>query len=280
MRTANQFFLGTIGQTIDYDLTSESGWLHCYSLAKRINTYLGSCLRIIRDSDSAEQDIGFDSNGVIDVFAIVSFCTGTIGRVKIFYDQFGSINLIGIGTLPQIYNGGFLNFISTLSVGSFEFDFDTDQTFSLVYNGIGSVVDILNHRGNSNSGLVMNTIVGSNFFRMTYYSVGSFDSPITKNGISVASSSNLNMYAVLHNEQNVEFECSAYVRTFDSNQLINMGTVSISGTYLPTTVKSRLSATVDTSGNVTGYRSARYRDIFLFSENKVDNLNIFKKRYQ
>lgn len=74
--------------------------------------YSGNCMRVVRASDSAEQDIGFASNE-LDTAAIASFCSGTTGYVGIWYDQSGKgYNAKGrdygvnLDSLPIIYESG------------------------------------------------------------------------------------------------------------------------------------------------------------------------------
>jgi hypothetical protein len=44
-----------------------------YSVRKLSSTYTGDCMLVRRVSDGATQDIGFDSDGLIDVAALTSF---------------------------------------------------------------------------------------------------------------------------------------------------------------------------------------------------------------
>ena len=61
-----------------------------YSLRLLDNTYTGSAIRVRRASDNAEQDIGFDGNGDLDTSALATFCSGTDGFVKTWYNQASS----------------------------------------------------------------------------------------------------------------------------------------------------------------------------------------------
>lgn len=77
------------------------------------SSYTGSLMRIIRASDSSEQDIGYDGSGNLDTSAIASFCSGTTGYVGILYDQSGNgYDAIGkdygvnLSSLPIIYESG------------------------------------------------------------------------------------------------------------------------------------------------------------------------------
>lgn len=72
------------GLLIDYP-----GAAAAYSLRLLRTNYVGSAIRVRRASDNAEQDIGFVSN-VLDTAALTSFCSGTNGFVKTWYDQSGN----------------------------------------------------------------------------------------------------------------------------------------------------------------------------------------------
>jgi hypothetical protein len=60
-----------------------------YSVRLLSSTYEGNCMEIRRDSDNATQNIGF-SNNVLDTSAIATFCSGTNGYVRTWYDQSGN----------------------------------------------------------------------------------------------------------------------------------------------------------------------------------------------
>ena len=78
---------GRSGLLADYPGASAA-----YSLRLLDTNYTGSAIRVRRASDNAEQDIGFDSNGDLDTTALATFCSGTDGFVKTWYDQSGSGN--------------------------------------------------------------------------------------------------------------------------------------------------------------------------------------------
>jgi len=73
-----------------------------YGLRKLRSAYTGYAFRVQRDSDNAWQDIGFDSNGNIDIVALQNFVgTTATGYVTIWYDQTGNSpahNLISTGS--------------------------------------------------------------------------------------------------------------------------------------------------------------------------------------
>jgi hypothetical protein len=71
-------------------LDTYSGAAAAYSLRLLDSTYTGDAIRVRRASDNTEQDIGFDVNGDLDTSALTTFCTGTNGFVKTWYDQSGN----------------------------------------------------------------------------------------------------------------------------------------------------------------------------------------------
>lgn len=63
-----------------------------YGTRKMVLAYAGSCLRVRRASDNAEQDIGFTSDGWVDTAAAFAFAAITSCFVSKWYDQSGNIN--------------------------------------------------------------------------------------------------------------------------------------------------------------------------------------------
>lgn len=79
-----------------------------YSLRRLTGGYSGSAIRVRRSSDNTEQDIGFASNA-LDTSALTSFCSGTNGFVKTWYDQSGNgrnATQTTAGNQPQIVSSG------------------------------------------------------------------------------------------------------------------------------------------------------------------------------
>ena len=80
-------------QVEDAPLLDAYGGAHAaYSLRKLNSDYTGAAIRVRRTSDSQEQDIGFDSNGNLDLTALYAFVGSSVGRTKIWYDQSGNGN--------------------------------------------------------------------------------------------------------------------------------------------------------------------------------------------
>lgn len=59
-----------------------------YGLRKLMPNYSGYCIRVVRSSDSAEQDIGFVGND-LDTTSLASFIGVNSGTIKTWYDQSG-----------------------------------------------------------------------------------------------------------------------------------------------------------------------------------------------
>ena len=88
-------------------LDTYSGATHAYSLRKLSSSYTGPAIQIQRASDSATLDVGFVGED-LDIAAIESFCTGTVGYVMIIYDQVGSDDVPSIYFSATIYDGGLI----------------------------------------------------------------------------------------------------------------------------------------------------------------------------
>ncbi len=97
-----------IGSTPDKLLDTYTGAAAAYSVRLLDKDYSGSCMRIRRDSDDSETDIGFDSSGDVDTSAISTFAGSANAYCVTWYDQSGNTNNATQstgGSQPQIYNG-------------------------------------------------------------------------------------------------------------------------------------------------------------------------------
>jgi hypothetical protein len=75
-------------------LDTYSGATAAYSLRLLDKDYAGSAIRVRRASDNTEQDIGFTLAGGLDTSALTTFCTGTDGFIRTWYNQAGATNLV------------------------------------------------------------------------------------------------------------------------------------------------------------------------------------------
>ena len=125
-----------------------------YSLRKLSGAYTGSAIRVRRSSDNTEQDIGFVDNE-LDTSALTTFCSGTNGFVKTWYDQSGNgydATQTTAANQPQIVSSGSV----ILENGKPSLDFDGSNDL-LQYSGEilnqGSFVGFCVVKNNKTSGV-------------------------------------------------------------------------------------------------------------------------------
>ena len=100
-----------ISSSPDKLLDTYTGAAAAYSVRLLDKDYSGSCMRIRRDSDDSETDIGFDGSGDLDTSAIATHCGSANGYVVTWYDQANvggtAVNATQStgGSQPQIYDG-------------------------------------------------------------------------------------------------------------------------------------------------------------------------------
>jgi len=88
-----------------------------YSTRKLRAAYAGSAIRVVRASDSTQQDVGFTGSD-LNTTSLTTFCSGTTCTIVKWYDQTANANdittLVGAGAGgPQVYSGGVLTFASS-----------------------------------------------------------------------------------------------------------------------------------------------------------------------
>jgi len=114
------------------------GW----SFWKRKLGYTGACIRVRRNSDDTQQDIGFGADNYLDTVALLAFVgpTGN-GFLITFYDQFGGINLTNVyvgnqGFMPAVVSAGAL---ITFLDGStcIQFGQGSGQGYTQIFGGTG-----------------------------------------------------------------------------------------------------------------------------------------------
>lgn len=89
-------------------LDTYTGAAAAYSLRLLRSAYTGDAIRVRRASDNTEQDIGF-VDGELDTSTLTTFCSGTNGFVKTWYDQSSNGNNATQTTAsnqPQIVSSG------------------------------------------------------------------------------------------------------------------------------------------------------------------------------
>lgn len=110
-----------------------------FSLRKLRNRYQGNCIRVRRNSDNAESDIGF-INGKIDTTRLLDFCHGASGFVTTWYDQSGNgYNAVQTtsGNQPRIVNAGVLD--SLYGFPAIQFD---SHLLQVTWTGLQSLTNL------------------------------------------------------------------------------------------------------------------------------------------
>jgi len=90
-----------------------------YAPYKLRTAYAGSCIRVRRSSDNAEQDIGFDGSGNLDESALTTFVGSNTGSIARIYDQSGTGGYLVYvsGTRAEITNSsGVIHKINSVPV--------------------------------------------------------------------------------------------------------------------------------------------------------------------
>lgn len=117
-------------------LDEYSGAAAAYSLRLLRSAYTGDAIRVRRASDNTELDIGFVSNE-LDTSALTTFCSGTNGFVKTWYDQSGNgrdATQTTAANQPQIVSSG--SVISVSSKPALQFDGVNDGLKSASFSTI------------------------------------------------------------------------------------------------------------------------------------------------
>jgi hypothetical protein len=191
-------YLGTneVWSSYAYLLDDYSGAAAAYSLRLLRSAYTGDAIKVRRASDNTEQDIGFVNNE-LDTSALTTFCSGTNGFVKTWYDQSGNgrdATQTTAANQPQIVSSG-----SVITKGikpAIDFNGTSDNLItpdylstSLTQFFITSVIDAVNTTG------VKEIFSHYNFVgdqRSFFYAIR--DSNFSFNGSQDGTSNNLHRY--------------------------------------------------------------------------------------
>jgi hypothetical protein len=153
-----------------------------YSLRKLDKDYTGDAIRVRRASDNTEQDIGFDGNGDLDTSALATFCSGTDGFVKVWYDQAGGNDVEQTTTAnqPKIYDsstGVILDEDNNLPAAFFAGDYLNSGTVSAT--GTATNFAVGNISGGSGNRALFYTPEVFNFFNGTLWKFLTISTQVT-----------------------------------------------------------------------------------------------------
>ena len=195
-----------------------------YSLRLLDSTYTGSAIRVRRESNNAEQDIGFDENGDLDTAALATFCSGTNGFVKVWYDQSGNGNdatQTVLGSQPKIYdsstgvellggnsailgnNGYLLMSSSILGSGDYSvFGVCEYSQVDMLYGGNNPTIGLWTLNGNlyqrfdNSTDINHSDSLSNNDYILTYQNRNSGTCVVAYNGITGTSGSNTASFTI------------------------------------------------------------------------------------
>jgi hypothetical protein len=116
-----------------------------FSLQKIKSDYSGSSIRVRRDSDNAEQDIGFTVANALDSSSLLTFVGAGDGFVTIAYNQMGGTNFTQTtaNNQPKIVSSGSLITDPNNGLAAIEFDGSYSE---LRDGGLGTVVNLDSYR--------------------------------------------------------------------------------------------------------------------------------------
>lgn len=127
----------TLRTTYTPPLDTYTGAYLAYSLRKLRTAYTGNAVKVRRDTDNVEQDIGFDNNGNFNMNALKNFIGSNAGFVTTWYDQSGNNrNLIQTvaAEQPRIINTGNVTYIVNGRAGIKWYDTLTPPSLNMYYN--------------------------------------------------------------------------------------------------------------------------------------------------
>lgn len=222
-RVNNRFFpsLSYLGILDQYPGASVA-----FSLRKLTANYIGPAIRVRRSSDSAEQNIGFDSNGNLDTSLLLSFCGVGNGFVTIWYDQSGNgYNVIQntAANQPQIVSNG-----SILSINNRPAIYSNQKFLQNSTNPSLStpVTDFFAYKTNS--------VLGNSF--QTYYDGGSVENRRGYFGLQLSNLNDIQYQGTIMNGwvYTLNLTLATIVRNSTSSQMYKnnvLQSTGNSGTY-------------------------------------------------
>ena len=143
-------------QTATYLLNSYGGSAVAYSLRKLSNSWSGSAIRVRRSLDNAEQNIGFDGSGNLDITSLSSFANPT-NTGKLLDSYSGASVAYSLRKLSATYSGSAIRVRRSSDNAEQNIGFDTggnlDTTSLLSFVGVvsGFVTTWYDQSGNGNN---------------------------------------------------------------------------------------------------------------------------------
>lgn len=178
-------------------LDTYSGASAAYSLRRLRSTYTGNLIRVRRSSDNAEQNIGYDSNNVLDTASLLTFVGAGNGFVTTWYDQSGNANNATQSTAvnqPQIVSSGAILTVNSKACMSLSLNntgFDLGSTITVAASSYNSFVGKKDGAGTMLRALTSSFTDGyrlMNFYDNNYYLFAKAGSYIVSNSTDTTTS--------------------------------------------------------------------------------------------
>lgn len=178
-------------------LDTYSGAAAAYSLRRLSSTYTGNLIRVRRSSDNAEQNIGYDSNNVLDTASLLTFCGAGNGFVTTWYDQSGNANNATQSTAvnqPQIVSSGAILIVNSKACMSLSLNntgFNLGSTITVAASSYNSFVGKKDGAGTMLRALTSSFTDGyrlMNFYDNNYYLFAKSGSYIVSNSTDTTTS--------------------------------------------------------------------------------------------
>ena len=263
-----------------------------YSLRKLRTAYTGSAIRVRRASDNTEQDIGFVGEN-LNTLALTTFCTGTNGFVKTWYDQSGNgydATQTTAANQPQIVSSGSVIFDNGKSCVSFNGTSHVLSNVALgsVFSGSSipiSSIGVFSKNNTNTEGLPLTISNTTDIIPMIHLF------RLQSNGkIGFFHRTNLSLEQTFF-ESNNYLSNTQYLSFFNSNgsnfNLYYQNIVEISNTYFSsTTTYDTLNIGALVRLTTSGYLNGKIQEIILYPSNQSsnrtgisDNINDFYSIY-
>lgn len=192
---------GGLGVSLDtsgapFDSFLSKGLIHGYSSSRKLVSTAASAIRVRRDSDNAEQDIGF-SSGELDTGSLTSFISTNSGFVRTIYDQVGNQDagqstttaqqrIVNTGTIETLNSKTVSKYLGVTSTEQYSLTGITvsDYTIFVVYSAltVSNLSLILTSTSNSDS-FFIRPDVGQVFNRVDFTNASVTTTAMTANQV-------------------------------------------------------------------------------------------------
>jgi len=255
------------------DLIPNHGCVMGFSLYKLTNTYKGYCLEVQRQSDNTTLNVGF-VNDYVDKLAIETFCTGTTGKVKTWYNQFVTNNATQSNSslMPTICTNGVfetngIKFVASestyLEVEAYSLIDITSPPLSLYHNSLTAV---------QNSGTAY---LFSKAYTLTGVQYGIVHSKTTVFYHSLRLGDNIDILKTQILESVHKILCT-WENKSENGVTVNIDSVealSVRSTDLTTRQKFVIGCRADGASSYLGFYNGYLKTILIFNTNQKNNYN-------